>query len=65
MNLLRYNFETDEYDDVGAPDTDDEAKKYIPQSAAAQNLYELYRLQGDSILDASINVLKACIGEGN
>lgn len=54
-----YNFITDEYDyRSSAPDTDEEAIKYIPNQDAARGLYRAYRAMGNNILDSMIYVLE-------
>jgi hypothetical protein len=57
-----HNFATGQIDYRTAPTTDEEAKQYLPQQPAALNLYDLYRLRGDSVEDAAIAVLKDVLG---
>ena len=56
-----YNFKTGEYDFIRSPDN---MKDYIPQNSAAQGLYDCYIKMGKSPTEASIETLKACVGEG-
>ena len=63
--LSWYNYETDEYELSGTPTTDEQAKSYLPQLDAAQGLYDVQRLIGNSILEAMIYVLNVCVGEPN
>ena len=46
-----------------APTTDDEAVLYIPQSVAAQGLYQCHRQLGRGILESMGRVLSAVVGE--
>jgi hypothetical protein len=60
-----HNFATGQTDwRDSAPATDEEAKQYLPQDMAVQNLYSLYRQRGDSVEDAAIAVLRAVTGQG-
>jgi hypothetical protein len=60
-----HNFATGQTDwRDSIPATDEEAKQYLPQDPAALNLYDLYRLRGDSIEDAFIATLRALTGQG-
>lgn len=57
---LWFNFRTRQTDALYAsPDTDEAAVQYIPQNAAAQGLYAVYRDQGKSVAEAMIAVLEA------
>lgn len=57
-----WNNATKQYDHRD-PVTDEIARQYIPQNDPAQNLYNLYRDSGMSILKAMANVLHASNGE--
>lgn len=57
-----HNFATGKVDYRTAPTTDEEARHYIPQDLAVQNLYGVCRQRGDSVGDASIAVLRAVTG---
>ena len=56
------NFKTGEWEKFPDPLTDEKAKQFIPQAEPCQNLYELYRLRGDTPLDAMIGVLSLSCG---
>lgn len=45
------------------PQDDETALQYLPQYPAAKGLYEVRRELGDTILEAMIKVLDACVGE--
>lgn len=58
-----YNYDTGEYDWLDhAPETDEEAVKYIPDYAygAARGIYRCRRAMGDDVLHAMAEALKAC-----
>jgi len=65
QDLSWYNYATDEYELGSTPTTDEQAKSYLPQLDAAQGLYDVQRLMGNSILEAMIYVLNICVGEPN
>jgi len=56
-----YNYKTGKYELFGTPQTDEQAKLYLPQYPAAQKLYDVCRLHGLPILDSMEEVLKAVI----
>lgn len=59
-----YNFETDEYEECGPPETDGDALRFLPRDQSARNMYAIYREQGGlSILESMVNVLSACVKE--
>lgn len=62
-----YNFKTQQYEenDTRVPELEDtKAREYIPQDAAAQGLYGIYRQHmGLSVADTMIKVLSACLGQ--
>ena len=63
--LFWYNYIKEDYELADAPTTDGQAKSYLPQLDAAQGLYDVQRLIGNSILEAMIYVLNVCVGEPN
>ena len=60
--LYWYNYETQEYVYRDAPQNDDDAVKYLPQSPAVYGLYRCHRAMGASVLDAMIKTLTSCVG---
>ena len=60
MEMAWYNFQTQNYEYADVPTTDEDACKYIPPKGV--QLYKLYRLRGDEIMDAMIQVLLFMVG---
>ena len=64
LPMAWYNYQTKKYDYFsGAPATDEQAVKYLPDNPAARGLFILWRKDGKSIEQAMINVLSQCVGE--
>lgn len=55
---LCFNFVTGSYDTPGEFDSDEKAQKYLPQDAASQNIYSVYRSMGRGIPYAMLEVLQ-------
>ena len=61
--LYWYNFMTGDYDFREAPQTDEEAERYIPQLGGVA-LYRIYREhEGLGIIEAMIKVLEKALGD--
>ena len=61
-----FNYKTGDYDAKDlAPQTDAEAKLYIPQHKAVQGIFECRRFMGDSILEAMAYALGAALPKEN
>ena len=54
-----FNYKTGRYEEIETPKN---FKDYLPQSEAAQGLYDVYIAMGNKPSDAAIKVLKACAG---
>lgn len=57
-----FNFQTNEFDSLEKPKTDEEAICYIPNIPAAHGLFKVHRMMGKSIEEALIETLTSCIG---
>lgn len=58
-----FNHITQAYEEHDAPQTDEEARRYIWQTHESQELYTIYRALGCTILSALRKVLLDQIGE--
>jgi len=58
-----YNYCTNSYELGNAPQTDEEALRYLPQQLAVMGAYSCRRQLGETVLEAMLNVLKVCVGE--
>ena len=62
--LAWFNYKTESYDYLdGLPETDEQAKLYIPQIDAAQRIFEIKRMMGEDIVNSMLYVLEAYVGE--
>jgi len=59
-----FNYDTGKFEYAGPPQTDTDAKKYLPYdpSGTPRWLYDCYRQTGDSILGAMVKVLEITCG---
>lgn len=58
LTLRWYNYAANEYEcRTDAPQTDEEAVQFIPQSPAAQGLYRAHRSIGTGVLEAMVAAL--------
>ena len=54
-----WNFATQSWDGrTTPPQTDDEARQYIPQDAPAQQIYRIHRELGEDVLHALLKTLE-------
>ena len=67
-----YNYDTGEYEQVDTPETDEQAETFLPgpkqfpgmpDDGPVRGIYRCYRAQGDSIIDAMLKALLACVSK--